>query len=42
MSREILDAMGALARVYLTARRKPGEAVPVHVVAIFWTALAAA
>jgi 4-amino-4-deoxy-L-arabinose transferase-like glycosyltransferase len=34
-------AMGALARVYLMARRKPGEAVPVHVVAIFWTALAA-
>jgi 4-amino-4-deoxy-L-arabinose transferase-like glycosyltransferase len=37
----IVAAMGALARVYLTARRKPGEAVPVHVIAIFWTALAA-
>ena len=37
----IVAAMGALARVYLTARRKPGEAVPLHVVAIFWTALAA-
>jgi len=37
----IVAAMGALARIYLMARRNPGDAVPVHVVAIFWTALAA-
>jgi 4-amino-4-deoxy-L-arabinose transferase-like glycosyltransferase len=37
----IVAAMGALARAYLTTRRQPAEAVPIHVVAIFWTALAA-
>jgi 4-amino-4-deoxy-L-arabinose transferase-like glycosyltransferase len=37
----IVAAMGALARVYLMTRRTPDEAPAVHVVAIFWTALAA-
>ena len=37
----VVAAMGALARVYLNVRRNSVEAVPVHVVAIFWTALAA-
>jgi 4-amino-4-deoxy-L-arabinose transferase-like glycosyltransferase len=37
----VVAAMGSLARVYLSARRKPGENVPLFVVVVFWTALAA-
>ncbi len=37
----VIAAMGALARVYLTARRTPGTRPPFYVVVVFWTALAA-